>query len=57
MVYFQSTWKVFTVAYKVPRFEMIRLYLNIEDSLRFFGFYFFFFFFFFLFGTLHTQNS
>ena len=56
MVYFQSTWKVFTVAYKVPRFEMIRLYLNIEDSLRFFGFYFCFFFVF-LFGTLHTQNS
>ena len=55
MVYFQSTWKVFTVAYKVPRFEMIRLYLNIEDSLRFFGFYFFFLFCFFVWNITHTK--
>ena len=49
-IIFNPIVKCLTVAYKVHRFEMIRLYLNIEDS-----FHFSFLFFFFLFET-NTQN-
>ena len=38
--------EVFTVAYKVYHFEMIRLYCNLEDSLHFF----------FSSDSLYTQN-
>ena len=34
-IIFNPMGKFFTVAYKVPCFEMIRLNLNIEDSLHF----------------------
>ena len=34
-IIFSPIGKIFTVAYKVPHSEMIRLYLNIEDSLHF----------------------
>ena len=46
-IIFSPIGKIFTVAYKVPRSEMIRLYLNIEDSLHFF--------FFFSFDSLHSN--
>ena len=32
-VIFSPIGKLFTVAYKVSHFEMMRLYLNVEDSL------------------------
>ena len=34
-IIFNPTRKFFTLVYKVPHFEMIRLYLGIEDLLHF----------------------
>ena len=48
-IIFNPIVKCLTVAYKVHRFEMIRLYLNIEDSFHFSLLFFF------LFET-NTQN-
>ena len=41
-IIFNPIVKCLTVAYKVHRFEMIRLYLNIEDSFHFSLLFFFF---------------
>ena len=38
-IIFNPIGKFITVAYKIAHFEMIRLYLNIEDSLYFSFFY------------------